>query len=89
MNSMIENINKGGFMKYLLPIFLLLFQCAVWYPCNIVNVQKEMCKELIKIDTTHNTNNEKYKLEKLEKHIRELYKWKTRKCNCYDKYPER
>jgi len=70
-------------MKYSILLFILFFQCAVWYPCNIVEIKEEMCIELIKSDTTYNRE------YRIERHIRELYKWKARKCNCYNGIPER
>lgn len=67
-------------MKNLILLLLLLVNCAFFYPCKIVDIQEEKCNKLIEIDITYH---QKYKLER---HVRELYKWKTRRCNCYKKY---
>ena len=63
----------------LLLFFTLIINCAVWYPCNVVELKEEMYNKLIEADTTYSMH------YKMERHIKGLYRWKIRKCNCYIK----
>ena len=73
-------------MLYVLIIALLFYlnvSCAVWYPCKVVELKEEMYNKLIETDTTYQMH------DKMENHIKGLYRWKIRKCNCYIKPHER
>ena len=65
-------------MKRYFLLLMLFVNCAIWYPCDVVNLQIEKNEKLIHYDTTLlDTTN-------IVKDTKSLYYWKIKKCSCFN-----